>query len=140
MLQELKAAAMCRRRRICSTLRLSTRVNSHIHFYPAAMALVFYVIICKDDKEEWLLDCAIPGRYVTPSKNYIGFRETVGDAVEARQKIWRGVVTDATLVVARAEQSSPRLNLCEDDASRPVGRADVFFVFRNARWKSVYSS
>ena len=92
------------------------------------------VSICKDDKEECLLNCAIPRRYVTPSKNYIGFRETVDDAVEAREKIWRGVVTDATLVVARAEQSAPRLNLCEDDASRPVGRVDEL-LFEKGPWK-----
>ena len=35
----------------------------------------------------------------------------------------------ATLVVDRPEQSAPRLNLFEDDASRPVGRVDDF-VFK----------
>ena len=39
-----------------------------------------------------------------------------------------------TLVVDSPEQSAPRLNLCEDDASRPVGRVDVF-LFKKGPWK-----
>ena len=65
------------------------------------MTLVLYVIIFKEDKAESLRNCAIPRRYVTPSKNCIGFRETVGDAVEARQTIWRGVVTDDSHAVLK---------------------------------------
>ncbi len=43
-----------------------------------------------------------------------------------------------TLVVARPEQSAPRLNLCEDDASRPVGRVDEF-LFKKGSWtKGLY--
>jgi hypothetical protein len=60
------------------------------------MALVLYVIICKDDKAECVRNCAIPRRYVTPVKNYIGLREKVSDAVERRQKIWGCAVTDDT--------------------------------------------
>jgi hypothetical protein len=65
------------------------------------MALVLYVIICKDDKAECLRNRAVPRRYVTPHKNYIGFRETVGDAVERRKQIWRGEVTDDTCEVLK---------------------------------------
>ena len=71
----------------------SLRVHSYVHLYPAAMALVLYVIICSRDKADCELNRAIPARYVTPRKNYIGLRERVVDAVESHMKILGPVVT-----------------------------------------------
>jgi hypothetical protein len=43
-----------------------------------------------------------------------------------------------TLVVARVPQTAPRMNLCEDDASRPVGRVDEFFFEKDSWEKCLY--
>ena len=69
------------------------------------------------------------GRYGTTSETF-RYKATLHRRMASLKFVFFTVWIFAwtTLVVARAEQSAPRLNLCEDHASSPVGRADELFV------------
>ena len=58
------------------------------------MALVLYLIVRKDDQAECVRENAVQRRYVTPTMNYIGLRESLSGAVERRRKAWSEKVPD----------------------------------------------
>ena len=58
------------------------------------MALVLYLIIRKDDQAECVRENAVQRRYVTPTMNYIGLRESLSGALERRRKAWLEKVPD----------------------------------------------
>jgi hypothetical protein len=77
------------------------------------LALVLYLVIHKEGKSASELAFAVQRRYVTPTWNYIGRRESLADAVERRRKAWGEeeveLVTDDTHVGLRVTYTSKRV-------------------------------